>query len=185
VDLLETKPPVWRRIEVPGDILLPRLHEVLQAAMGWTDSHLHRFRTGNERNAPEFLTQFDLDEGGEGMLEDDVRLDQLVAAEGDRLWYDYDFGDGWDHVLRVEKVFDAPPAKPSCVAGKLACPPEDCGGPWAYRELADWVRSGYDVGRVPDQFADAAEALMWLPGGWHPDAFDLAEANAAIASLIA
>src|SRR5690606_16823004 len=79
IDLQRTKPPVWRRVEVPGDILLPRLHEVIQAAMGWTDSHLHRFRTSNDRNAPEFLTQFDLDEGDEGMLEDDVRLDQVIA----------------------------------------------------------------------------------------------------------
>ena len=109
IDLQRTKPPVWRRVEVPGDILLPRLHEVIQAAMGWTDSHLHRFRTSNDRNAPEFLTQFDLDEGDEGMLEDDVRLDQVVANEGDRLWYDYDFGDDWKHLLRVEKVLDDPP----------------------------------------------------------------------------
>ena len=109
IDLQRTKPPVWRRVEVPGDILLPRLHEVIQAAMGWTDNHLHRFRTSNDRNPPEFLTQFDLDEGDEGMLEDDVRLDQVVANEGDRLWYDYDFGDDWKHLLRVEKVLDDPP----------------------------------------------------------------------------
>ena len=96
-------------IEVPGDILLPRLHEVIQAAMGWTDSHLHRFRTSNDRNPPEFLTQFDLDEGHEGMLEDDVRLDQLLSAEGDRLWYDYDFGDDWDHSIRIERVNEATP----------------------------------------------------------------------------
>ena len=57
VDLQGTKPPVWRRIEVPGDILLPRLHEVIQAAMGWSDTHLHRFRTNHDLNAPEFLTQ--------------------------------------------------------------------------------------------------------------------------------
>lgn len=142
VDLLRTKPPVWRRMEVPGDITLPRLHDVLQAAMGCTHSHLHRFRTGNDRNAPEFLTQFDVDEGDEGTLEDDVRLDQIVASEGDRLWYDYDFGDGREHVLRVEKLLDAVPSVPRCVTGKLACPPEDCGGVWGYDELADWVRSG-------------------------------------------
>ncbi len=185
VDLLHTKPPVWRRIEVPGDILLPRLHDMLQATMGWTDSHLHRFRTGNDRNAAEFLTPFDVEEGDEGMLEDDVRLDQILAADGDRLWYEYDFGDGWEHVLRVEKVLDAPPITPVCVAGRLACPPEDCGGVWGYRELAEWVRNGYDDALVPEVFDTAEEGRMWLPDDWHPDHFDLNEVNAWIAAAVA
>lgn len=185
VDLLHTKPPVWRRIEVPGDITLPRLHDVLQAAMGWTDSHLHRFRMGNDRHAPEFLTLFDLEEGAEGMLEDGVRLDQIVADEGDRLWYDYDFGDGWEHVLRVEKVLDDPPPTPKCLTGKLACPPEDCGGVWGYGELAEWVRSDFDDARRPEVFSSAEDARAWLPAGWHPDAFDLEETNAMIAMVTA
>ena len=185
IELQRTKPTVWRRVEVPGDILLPRLHEVIQAAMGWTDSHLHRFRTSNERNAPEFLTQFDLDEGDEGMLEDDVRLDQVVADEGDRLWYDYDFGDGWQHVLRVEKVLDSPPSAPVCVRGRLACPPEDCGGVWGYSELADWVRSDYDDALRPEVFDSAEEGCAWLPDGWHPDAFDIDETNELIAAVTA
>lgn len=185
VDLLRTKPPVWRRIEVPGDITLPRLHDVLQAAMGWTDSHLHRFRMGNDRNAPEFLTQFDLDEGDTGMLEDDVRLDQIVAAQGDRLWYDYDFGDGWEHVLRVEEVLETPPKTPTCRAGKLACPPEDCGGVWGYDELARWVRSEYDDALRPEVFDSAEEGRAWLPVGWHPDVFGLEETNELIAAVAA
>ncbi|GEB95306.1 plasmid pRiA4b ORF-3 family protein [Microbacterium lacticum] len=185
IDLQRTKPPVWRRIEVPGDILLPRLHEVIQAAMGWTESHLHRFRTSNDRNAPEFLTQFDLDEGDEGMLEDDVRLDQVIADEGDRLWYDYDFGDDWKHLLRIEKVLDSPPPAPVCVGGKLACPPEDCGGVWGYTELADWVRSDYDDALRPEVFENTAEGRAWLPDGWHPDVFDIDETNELITSVTA
>ena len=185
VDLAHTKPPVWRRIDVPGDITLPRLHEVLQAAMGWSDSHLHRFRMGDDRNAPEFLTQFDLDEGEQAMLEDGVRLDQIVAAQGDRLWYDYDFGDGWEHVLRVEEVLEAPPAAPACVAGELACPPENCGDPWGYREIAAWVRSGYDDADLPEAFENAREARAWLPPSWHPDAFDLDETNQMITMVTA
>ncbi|MEO7016861.1 MAG: plasmid pRiA4b ORF-3 family protein [Leifsonia sp.] len=185
VDLVRTKPPVWRRIEVPGDITLPRLHDVLQAAMGWTDSHLHRFRMGNDRNTPEFLTRFDLDEGDEGRLEEDVRLDQIIAAKGDRLWYEYDFGDGWEHTLRVEKVLDAPPKAPRCVTGKLACPPEDCGGVWGYHELADWVRNDYDDALRPDVFDSADEARAWVPEGWHPDVFNLEETNELIATVTA
>ncbi|MFT3799402.1 plasmid pRiA4b ORF-3 family protein [Microbacterium sp.] len=185
IDLQRTKPPVWRRIEVPGDILLPRLHDVIQAAMGWTDSHLHRFRTSNDRNTPEFLTQFDLDEGDEGILEDDVRLDQILSADGDRLWYDYDFGDGWGHLLRVEKVLDSPPPVPVCVGGKLACPPEDCGGVWGYTELADWVRGGYTDALRPEVFENTAEGRAWLPDRWHPDAFDIDETNELITAVTA
>lgn len=185
IDLQGTVPPVWRRVDVPGDILLPRLHGAIQAAMGWTDSHLHRFRTANGRNAPEFLTQFDLDEGDEGILEDDVRLDQIVAAMGDRLWYDYDFGDGWEHVLRVEKVLDAPPPAAACIGGRRACPPEDCGGTSGYAELADWVRSGYEDALRPEVFDGSEEGRAWLPDGWHPDAFDVDETNVLIAAVTA
>lgn len=185
VDLLRAKPPIWRRIEVPGDITLPRLHDVLQAAMGWTDSHLHRFRTGNDRNAAEFLTQFDIDEGDEGMPEDGVRLDQVVAAEGDRLWYDYDFGDGWEHVLRVEKVLETPPESPRCIAGRLACPPEDCGGIWGYIDIADWVRADFAEDLRPTVFDSTAEGRAWLPPDWHPDHFDIDETNDLIAAVSA
>jgi len=185
IDLLRTKPPVWRRIDVPGDIQLPQFHEVIQAAMGWTDGHLHRFRTSNTRNAPEFLTRFDLDEGDEGMLEDDVRLDQVIADRGDRLWYDYDFGDDWEHLLRVEKVLDSPPSAPVCVGGRLACPPEDCGGVWGYAELADWVRSDYADTLRPEVFESSAEGRAWLPDGWDPDVFDTDETNELIATVVA
>lgn len=185
LDLLHTKSPVWRRVDVSGDITLPRLHDVIQAAMGWTDSHLHRFCTGNDRNSPEFLTQFDLDEGDDGMLEDDVRLDQVVAVEGDRLWYDYDFGDGWGHLLRVEKVLDSPPDAPRCLAGRLACPPEDCGGTWGYHDLAEWVRSGYSDALRPEAFDSADAGHNRLPAGWHPDVLDLDETNELLAAVAA
>ncbi|MFD0994969.1 hypothetical protein HNR16_002326 [Pseudoclavibacter chungangensis] len=185
LDLSRTKPPVWRRLEIAGDTTLPQLHEVIQAAMGWTDSHLHRFRTGHDPYAPEFLTGFDLDEGDEGMPEDGVRLDQLVADEGDRLWYDYDFGDNWQHVLRVERVLDTPPPSPTCIGGRLACPPEDCGGTWGYDELAAWVRSDYDDTLRPDVFDSVDEGRAWLPEGWHPDAFDAEETNAWLAAASA
>jgi hypothetical protein len=185
LDLRGAKPPVWRRLELPGDLTLPRLHEVIQAAMGWTDTHLHRFRTGGDHRSPYFITAFDVDEGEDGVLEDDIRLDQTVAAEGDHLWYEYDFGDGWDHVLRVEAVLDEPPASVRCMGGRMACPPEDCGGLGGYEELAAWVRSGYDDSLLPEVFDDAAHAHGWLPLEWHPDHFDIEETRAALAVAVA
>jgi len=185
LDLHGATPPVWRRLEVPGDLTLPRLHDAIQAAMGWYDSHLHRFRTGRDHRSPYFVTSFDVDEGEDGVLEDDARLDQLVAAEGDELWYEYDFGDGWDHKLVVEKVLDEPPATARCTGGRMACPPEDCGGLGGYEDLAAWVRGGYDDALLPEVFDDAAHAQDWLPLDWHPDHFDADEANAALAVAVA
>jgi hypothetical protein len=185
LDLHAARPPVWRRLELPGDLTLPRLHDVIQAAMGWSDSHLHRFRTGSDHRSPYFVTHFDLDEGEEGTLEDDVRLDQLVAERGDELWYDYDFGDGWDHKLVVEDVLGEPPSAARCTGGRMACPPEDCGGLGGYEELAGWVRSGYDDAQLPGVFDDAAHARDWLPVDWHPDHFDVEEANAVLTIALA
>ncbi len=111
--------------ELAGDLTLPRVHDAIQASMGWTNSHLHQFRTGRDRRSPHFVTEFDIEEGEDGLLEDDVRLDQLVGSPGDTLWYEYDFGDGWDHAMTVEAVLEELPVAARCVAGRLECPPED------------------------------------------------------------
>lgn len=177
IDLMHTKPTVWRTFDVSGDTTLPHLHTLLQAIMGWQDCHLHAFRTSNEHPAPMFLTQFEVEEGEEGLAEEGVRLDQLVTQVGDRLWYDYDFGDGWEHVLRVQQVFDVAPERPRCISGRYACPPEDCGGVWGHHQIAEWVRNNYDEGSIPQQFISAAEARDWLPPGWHPDTFHLDDIN--------
>lgn len=185
LDLHGAKPPVWRRLDMPGDLTLPRLHDVIQAAMGWSNSHLHRFRIGRDHRSPYFVTNFDLDEGDEGLLEDDVRLDQLLSAEGDEFWYEYDFGDGWDHKLTVEEILEAPPSTAHCTGGRMACPPEDCGGLGGYEELATWVRSGYDDALLPGNFDHGVHARDWLPLDWHPDHFDVEETNAALALAVA
>ena len=186
LDLHGVKPTVWRRLDLPGDLTLPRVHDAIQAAMGWTDSHLHRFRTGRDHRSPHFVTAVDLDEGEEGVLEDDVRLDQLVSAAGDTVWYEYDFGDGWEHVLQVEEVLDERPATVRCLGGRMACPPEDCGGIGGYEQLATWVRGGYADAQLPEAFGgDAAHAREWLPLEWHPDHFTVDEANAALSVALA
>ena len=185
LDLVGAKPPVWRRLELPGDLTLDRLHKVIQAAMGWLDGHLHRFRTGGDPRSPYFVTPFDVEEGEDGVLEDGVRLDQVLTGAGDRLWYQYDFGDDWDHALAVEAVLDQPPTEARCTGGRMACPPEDCGGIWGYTELAAWVRGGCDPSSVPPPFEDAGHARDWLPLDWHPDLFDVDEANTALAAAVA
>lgn len=188
LDLVGAKPPVWRRLVLPGDLTLDRLHLVIQAAMGWLDGHLHRFRTGSDQRSPYFVTSSDLEEGDEdddAVVEDGVRLDRVLSRSGDRLWYEYDFGDGWEHVLKVEEVTDEPPAEVACTDGRMACPPEDCGGIWSYAELAAWVRAGCDPSSVPSPFEDLDHARGWLPPGWHPDHFDIADAQVSLATVFA
>lgn len=185
LDLHGARPPIWRQLELPGDLTLPQVHDVIQAAMGWYNSHLHRFRTGGDHRAPYFITDFDLDEGEEGLLEDEIRLDQILAEKGDQLWYEYDFGDGWDHKLVVEEVLGSPPEVVRCTAGRMACPPEDCGGLGGYEEIVTWVRSGYDDALRPPGFEDAEHGREWLPVDWHPDHFDVDETNAALAVAVA
>jgi len=185
LDLRGTKPPVWRGLELAGDLTLSQVHEVIQAAMGWTDSHLHRFRTGRDHQSTYFVTTLDIEEGEDGVREDATRLDQLVATEGDRLWYQYDFGDDWDHVLTVEKVLDDPAAPARSTGGQGACPPEDCGGIGNFEQLATWARSGYDEALLPEVFDDADEAHDWLPQGWQPGQLDLERVKAAVSVVVA
>jgi hypothetical protein len=127
-----SKPPVWRRVLVPADMTLDELHEVILHAMGWSGGHLHSFRSGLGEFGPA-----DDDFGLDLEDETEVELGALLAEPGDRLKYTYDFGDDWEHDIRVEEVIppDAAGAAPVCLAGKGACPPEDCGGTYGYAEL--------------------------------------------------
>jgi Plasmid pRiA4b ORF-3-like protein len=140
VTLLDTKPPVWRRLLVPADSTLARLHHVLQIAMGWQDYHLHEFEIEDRRFGPS-----DPDDAGMGFEspEDErkSRLSSVLGKPGAEALYTYDFGDGWEHDIVVEKVL--PPETgmryPACVDGKLHCPPEDCGGILGFHDFLDAI----------------------------------------------
>jgi hypothetical protein len=135
VTLLDTKPPIWRRLLVDGSITLDGLHEVIQAAFGWWNCHLHEFEIGRARYG---VPDPDSDFGPPSLDERTARLD-AVAGEGASFHYTYDFGDNWRHKVTVEKVVPVEPgtAVPDCIGGRRACPPEDCGGPWGYQDLLE------------------------------------------------
>lgn len=182
VDLDDVRPPIWRRLDLPSDLSLDRLHLVLQAAMGWWDSHLHAFRMASTvpgREIAPFLTTYDLEEGDEGIAERDVRLDEVLNTPGQMLRYEYDFGDGWQHTLQLEKVL--PSGRPGCRAGRRACPPEDCGGTQGYKEILA-VLAGKGAGADPEA---SAQLLGWLPRGWSPDSFDRAWVDEAVRIVVA
>ena len=184
IELRGSKPKIWRRVALPGDLTLDVVHTLLQAAMGWTDSHLHRFEpgTGQGYHQPYLVTEFDEDEGEEGTREDNVRLDQVLRAPGDRLTYLYDFGDGWEHRVTLESLVPLTPGNraPVCLGGARGCPPEDVGGIHGHHEIAAWLRAGAPADDVPEPFEDAEHAHGWLPVGYDPDAFDAVETTAAM-----
>lgn len=192
LSLDHSNPPVWRRLTLPGDLRLPDVHTVLQAAMGWSDYHLHRFYLDDPWGGPYFVTEYDIEEGEEGIREDDVRLDQILREPDEKLGYAYDFGDGWLHTVRLEKAAPMPRTSPDdadapaypivCLAGARACPPEDVGGIGGYEDMADWVRHEYDRAHAPPNWDvdNLPELREWLPLGWHPDELSVDEVNGAL-----
>lgn len=167
VTLQGLRPPIWRRLEVPGDFTLGDLHEILQIAMGWENSHLHQFVIGKTYYSARL---FDLDDVHD---EDDVRLDD-VAKEKDMFRYEYDFGDSWEHRILIEKVLDPEPHAryPRCAAGKQAGPPEDVGGVWGYAELLEAIED--------ESHPRREEFLEWVDEDFDPEAFDAAAVNAEL-----
>lgn len=132
IELLHTE--VWRLIEVE-DCSLEDLHYLFQRAMGWDNSHMHEFEIKRKR----YTIPPPVDFGYELEVEDSatVLLSDLFSRKGSRFTYMYDFGDGWEHAVRVESIgkADKDAKYPRCVDGGQRCPPEDCGGPWGYAEL--------------------------------------------------
>lgn len=139
ITLRYIQPPVWRRVEVPKDITLAKLHRILQVAMGWYDSHLHQFIVGKN-----YYGEPSLDEFSELDLKDErkVRLGQVLSKPKQRMVYEYDFGDGWEHDIVLGKVLppDSNTRYPVCLEGAQACPPEDCGGVGGYENFLDAIR---------------------------------------------
>ena len=169
VTLQETEPPIWRRVQVPADITLHRLHEVLQTVLGWTDSHLYLFEVGPE---PIYFGDPDLVEDWPDLRPSrKTKLSRVAPAAGAKLVYEYDLGDSWRHDIVVEKVLPAQAGAgcPVCLAGKRACPPEDCGGVHGYAELLEVI--------ADPSHEEHDSMLTWLGGSFDPEAFDLDHVN--------
>ena len=164
-------PPVWRQMVIPAGYTLDRVHGVIQAAMGWQNSHLHMFRIAGREYGPAYL-----DDELETLDEKQFRIGDLVKA-GDLAGYEYDFGDGWEHEVAVEAsaAADAATVYPACIAGEGACPPEDCGGPGGFAELKELLAGPPSLERK--------EMRVWAGEDYDPAHFDLAAANTAAGSI--
>ena len=168
VTLRSVHPAIWRRILIPGNTTLLKLHDILQIVMGWEDAHLHMFKIPG-------LVYGDLMDDVYGeistALEAHFKLNQLITYEGQRFSYEYDFGDSWEHELVVEKILLGQEhlRTPICLEGKRACPPEDVGSLWGYENFLKALQD--------PEHEEHEDYLIWIGGEFDPEAFDLDEVN--------
>ena len=172
VTLRGSKPPIWRRLQMPGAMTLADLHDAIQGAMGWHDSHLHAFEIGGEQYGdPSFIE--------DATNENSVTLGVLLRSGVVRFTYTYDFGDDWEHTIAFEKSHPAAEgdALPRCLTGKRAGPPEDCGGIWGYQHLLEVL--------ADPAHPDYAEQREWIEEELEPEIFDIDRANLMLKSIFA
>jgi hypothetical protein len=175
VTLIDSKPPIWRTILVPSNIALSVFHTALQISMGWTNSHLHQFIADGV-----FYGIKDDDFGMDMEIEDEnkFKLHHLLKSEKEEIKYEYDFGDGWEHKILLEKIipFDKNAQVALCIKGKRACPPEDCGGVWGYEELIETIND--------DKHPEYESMMEWLGGEFDPEEFDMDETNSMLLEYV-
>lgn len=139
-----TKPPVWRRILVPAQYTFYNLHCIIQEAFGWYNAHLYQFQEKpynygwmikeKEDLGDDFLSALAFPEDVQSPHETNIGT-FLKDRPVKKFVYIYDFGDDWVHDITIEAVTEETLLHPRCIAGKGACPPEDCGGIWGYENL--------------------------------------------------
>jgi hypothetical protein len=171
ITLAESHPPIWRRIQVK-DGTLDDLHEHIQTAMGWTNSHLHDFRIGEQLYGDPDLMQENFEEF-DYKNSRTTRISTLVPRGGKplRFGYQYDFGDSWQHEVLFEGIVpaEAKTKYPLCVDGARACPPEDCGGIGSYAYFLEAIQD--------PEHERHDELVQWVGGEFDPEAFDATKAT--------
>jgi hypothetical protein len=172
ISLDDIKPLIWRRILVPENFSFWDLHVAIQDAMGWFDCHLHQFSTIERRfvdarhiGIPDDENPVEILPGWKEKIADWFHLEKRT-----RMNYEYDFGDGWRHKVELEKIMPAENSKryPICLAGKRACPPEDCGSIPGYYHILKVLKDG-------PKDEDDKELMDWLGGDFDSEYFDCAE----------
>lgn len=169
ITLRAIEPAIWRTVIVPAEMSLGELHEVLQIAFGWQDSHLHDFEVGEIR--------FGMVDVEDELFAVDEHAAPLgaVAREGSSFTYRYDFGDDWEHDVVVESVIANGAQGIMCSGGARACPPEDSGGPPGYANVLRVLANPAD-----DEFASMKE---WVGRRFDPERFDIAAVNKRLVTL--
>lgn len=172
IDLRYAKPPIWRRVLVASSATLSELHAIIQLAMPWDNSHLHGFFIEDT-----MYSDFDDLDGFDAEDASQITLAEVFAKDIKKFDYEYDFGDSWRHVIKLEKTL--PPDKdtryPQPIAGRQLCPLDDSGGLWGHYEALDILED-------PDH-PDHDEVKEWLADNAEIAEFSVAEANARLEVL--
>lgn len=171
ISLTDHTPTIWRRLVVPGEIKLSKLHFIFQAAMGWEDYHLHLFRIRDKTyGVPD--DEFEAEEYED--IDEETVIFSDVAEAPMRFSYQYDFGDNWEHEIVVEAIESVPSVLKfaACIDGQRACPPEDCGGIGGFEQFIEAV--------TDPTHEEHVEYVQWVGHPFDPEAFSVAATNAAL-----
>ena len=171
ITLKDSKPPVWRRIQVTNNITLSRFSATLLTVMGWNGGHLHELRIGDKDYG---MPDEEFDDSKSIIDEKTVRLRDLSESALKRFIFVYDFGDGWEHEIELEKVLE-PEYKvnyPVCLDGARTCPPDDCGGTGGYEDFLEAIRDS--------KHPEHESMLEWIGGKFDPEEFNVKCINRAL-----
>jgi len=175
ITLKDLAPPLWRRVQVSNRMTLGDLHSVIQLAMGWSNSHMHQFKVGKTYYGSSYPDDFD--GTTETKNEEQITVGEVLAKPKAKLTYEYDFGDSWEHEVVLEKTL--PPEQgvkyPTCLDGKRACPPEDCGGVWGYANMLEVMDN--------PEHPEHDEMLEWLGEEFDPEAFSVEAVNKVLRKI--
>ncbi len=170
ISLKGFSPKIWRRILVHPDLFLPDFHKIIQTTMGWENYHLHQFIA----NGIEFTQKSEDDDWWDNVKSVDyenVKISDLLVEEKDKIIYEYDFGDGWEHDIVLEKILpvESGVKYPICIGGKNNCPPEDVGGVSGYAYMLEVLSN--------PKHEEYEMFIEWLGGPFDPEYFDKNEIN--------
>ncbi|MBF0592027.1 MAG: plasmid pRiA4b ORF-3 family protein [Nitrospirae bacterium] len=154
ITLRDVKPPIWRRIQVPETFTFKQLHDAIQSSMGWGGHHLHSFE------------MYGTEIGEGGLPEGKTYISDFFSMRDKKGVYLYDFGDNWEHGIVLEKILPKSGATkyPTCLDGKRACPPDDCGGSWGYMELLNALSD--------TEHPEHEDMTEWIGEDFDPEYFD-------------
>lgn len=176
-----SKPPVWRKVLVPAQFSFEQFHQVIQEAFGWGDYHYYQFSPTGYGSQPRISIPDEDDWSDEEIINSkEIKLSDIFNREGQKFTYIYDFGDDWIHKITLEAIKEDVTLKAQLLAGKSACPPEDCGGPWGYAHLLEVLENPDD-----EEYEGLREWLGLVDEDekWDVHYFDLKEAQENVASV--
>jgi len=165
ITLKGSKPSIFRTIIINPELKLPKFHNILQDLMGWQDYHLHQFVKGKEHyGVPSSDDYIDV------INYKNVKIIDLIEKIKDKIIYEYDFGDGWEHEIVLEKIIEENEEyNVKCLKGSMNCPPEDCGGIHGFYDLLEIIKD--------PNHEEYVETIEWLGDDYDPEYFDLDDLN--------